>query len=86
MLVVTVTLHNAWGGHPEEIAKLFISNDGKGNPQIANYEGYIPPDIKPKERPEWMIFKRKSAKVVGYPRQDLHVWSLVHKMLGQMCF
>ena len=84
MLVIDVTLHSAITGKRERIASMVIANDGSSSsPTRGNYTGQT-------YRKGHDVYDRKDEAILrigavkGYPRQRLHVWNLVQRMLTQM--
>jgi hypothetical protein len=89
MLVVRVELESAITGEMSEIARMIIANDGTGTGDRGNYwaraakgtvqnDHMIPAAIMHESR------KLRHAEVKDYPRQSLHVWNLVARMLQAM--
>ncbi len=82
MIIVRVELLSAVTGKSTELARMHIANDGAGTATLGNYEGqtFI-------GRNKWALDQMrvsKSGRVENYPRERLHVWNLVARMLKAM--
>lgn len=82
MIVVRVELHSAINGSVTELARMHISNTGGGTAQLGHYAGetFVGRDKAALDRGR----TSKHGFVASYPRRSLHVWNLVHRMLGNM--
>ena len=83
MLVVRVEL---WPGGDDrkrrEIALMTITNDGTGDIKTGNYVGSVfRKGCLAEDRTKRPL---RSAEVKGYKRLNLHVWSLVGRMLTNL--
>jgi len=81
MLVIRVELWSAINGKKTELARMHLWNDGtEPSEKLGNYEGRAlrKPKFDPTHTPV------RAGKVKGYPRQSLHVWHLVARMLQSM--
>ena len=81
MIVVRVELHSAITGLVTEIARMDICNVG-GDAKRGDYDGRTM-----RGRSRYALAKQtvsKQARVEAYPRQSLHVWNLVTRMLSTM--
>ena len=82
MLVVSVELHSAITGQVTEIARMHIANDGTGIGRLGHY------DVKSlRGNTEKQLNKRtpqRQARVLNYPREELHVWNLVARALERL--
>lgn len=79
MIIVSVSLLSAVTGKTTELARMEISNDGTGSRTKGTYLGSIL-----RGRTKEGLDRRsvtKTATVEDYPRQSLHVWNLVARML-----
>ena len=82
MIVVRVELWSAITGKKTEIARMHIVNSGDGSQTLGNYTGQTFAG-----RNSTALDRRvnvRSAGVDGYPRERLHVWNLVGRMLAAM--
>lgn len=89
MLVVRVELRSAITGKVTEIARMPLWNLGTGTAKRGNYKGRTVPGKTdgPMIVPAMFLEGRKpmrSAEVDNYPRQSLHVWNLIARMLTAM--
>ena len=82
MIVVRVELHSAITGKTTELARMIIANDGAGTAKHGNYKGVTLCGRNTEALDRRVV--NKSATVTGYPRQALHVWNLVRRMLVGM--
>jgi len=84
MIVIKVEL---WPGGSEknaqEIGRTYIANDGSGDEDRGNYNGYVC-RRGTKERPPNGTYTRE-GRVEDYPRKSYNVWRLVIRMLKK-CF
>jgi hypothetical protein len=82
MIVVKVELHSAITRQVKEIARMQICNDGSGTLTKGHYYGstYIGRSKEALDR----MMPLKSGYIHGFPRQALHVWNLVARMLREM--
>jgi hypothetical protein len=82
MLIVRVELHSAITKQVTEIARMQISNDGTGCGAMGHY------NVKTfRGNTEDALDKHRvtrSARVLNYPREKLHVWNLVARALERM--
>jgi hypothetical protein len=82
MIIVRVELLSAITGKTTELARMHICNDGTGSATRGNYEGvsFIGRDTAALDRRR----ASKHGKVSNYPRQSVHIWNLVARMLQAM--
>jgi hypothetical protein len=82
MLVIRVELHSAITRQITEIARMHIINDGSGIGSMGHY------DVKAfRGRTDRDLDKHnvnRSARVMNYPREKLHVWNLVARALERL--
>jgi len=82
MIVVRVELWSAITGEKTELARMHIANTGAGTASRGFYFGQTF-----RGRSAAALSKQIEAKqghVENYPRQQLHVWNLVARMLASM--
>ena len=82
MIVVSVSLHSAVSGETVELARMELANDGTGTSARGSYDGKV------------LIGRCRAAlnmgrvlhmgRVENYPRQQMHVWNLVARMLANI--
>lgn len=82
MIVVRVELWSARTGERTELARMRISNDGAGTPRVADYFGATHRGRSAAVLDRGVV--QRSGVVEGFPRQSLHVWHLVARMLAAM--
>lgn len=83
MLVIKVELWpHGDSERREEIAQMIIANDGTGTSSTGNYFGHTFRKGSAMKK-ENVIH---SGTVKDYPRQRLHVWNLVARMLKSMSY
>lgn len=82
MIRVSVHLISANTGAVTELARMDIANMDDGTSTVANYMGvtYIGRDTKRLDKQN----VSKSGRVLGWRRNDYHVWNLVASMLHMM--
>jgi hypothetical protein len=85
MIVVRVELWSAVTGARTELARMRISNDGRASVEDRRLGTYLGETLKGRtasalDRGE--VTRR--GRVEGYPREALHVWHLVARMLAAM--
>jgi hypothetical protein len=83
MIVVRVELWSAITGAKTELARMHISNRGtNANPRRGDYEGaaFIGRDSAALDR----LAVSKRGELKDFPRQQLHVWNMVARMLAAM--
>ena len=83
MIIVRVGLLSAVDGNATELARMHICNRGDHpNPRMGNYEGqtFIGRNTEALNRARVL----KAATLENFPRQALHVWNLVNRMLTEM--
>lgn len=82
MIVVSVSLHSAVSGETIELARMELANDGTGTSARSSYDGKV---LTGRSRLALNMGRvLKLGRVENYPRQRLHVWNLVARMLSQM--
>jgi hypothetical protein len=82
MLIIRVELLSAITGQTQELARMYIANDGAGTAATGNYDGVVVRGRSKEALDQKAPQKRGRAE--GYPRQRLHVWNLVARMLRNM--
>ena len=82
MIVVRVELHSAITGKVSELARMVLCNDGSGSASKGNYYGHTYRGRSTEQLDKREIQRR--GQVVEYPRQNIHVWNLVARMLTAM--
>ncbi len=85
MIVVRVELWAAVTGRRTELARMHIANDGEAsavNPRRGTYTGESFIGRSSRDLDRRRVSKR--GRVEDYPRQALHVWNLVARMLSAM--
>ena len=82
MIIVRVELLSAITGHTTELARMEIANDGNGSKARGNYDGRT---LIGRCRAALDLRRMlKAGRVENYPRERLHVWNLVARMLSTM--
>lgn len=82
MIIVRFELHSAITGHVTELARMRICNTGEGTATKGNYVGET---FIGRSREVLDVGRvSKEGRVENYPRQALHVWNLVARMLTSM--
>lgn len=82
MLIVRVELHSAVTGEVSEIARMEIVNDGTGSARVGNYDARV---LRGRSRAALDARQvHKTARLDCWPRQRMHVWSLVGVMLAKL--
>lgn len=86
MIVVRVELHSAINGEITELARMIIANDGTGTTATGQYYGVTLHGRSKEQLDAALKAKRVTRRghVEDYPRQALHVWHLVGRMLANM--
>ena len=82
MILVRVELHSALTGRVTELARMIIVNDGAGSRTVGNYVGTSYRGRSREQLDKGVTLH--NGKVAGFPRQRLHVWNLVARMLNAM--
>lgn len=82
MIVIRVELWSAITGQRTELARMHIANTGGGTAASGNYAGETFVGRSSAALDQQRVSKH--GHVVGYPRQRLHVWNLVARMLRDM--
>jgi hypothetical protein len=83
MIIVRVELWSAITGTQTELARMHISNCGtNANPRRGDYEGVTFIGRKSAVLDRLAVSKRGELK--DFPRQQLHVWNMVARMLAAM--
>lgn len=85
MIVVRVELWSAVNGRRTELARMRIANDGEttvANPKLGTYVGETLRGRSSATLDRGIVQRR--GKVRDWPREALHVWNLVARMLGAM--
>lgn len=84
MIVIKVELwpHGFETGK-QELAKMYIANDGTGTPTRGNYNGETVRKGSDKGNVAGYVPVRQ-GRVENYPRASKHVWNLIAKMLKAM--
>lgn len=83
MIVIRVELWSAIDGSKTELARMHISNRGDNqNPRKGNYVGqtFIGRTAAALDR----LAVSKEAALEEFPREALHIWNLVSRMLTAM--
>lgn len=82
MIVVSVSLHSAVTGETTELARMECANDGTGTSARGSYDGKV---LMGRCRAALNMGRvLKLGRVENYPRERLHIWNLVARMLSQM--
>jgi hypothetical protein len=86
MLIVRIELHSAKTGKITEIARAEIVNDGAGSASHGNYRAKTVKGAGPRMSLGDIRAAKalREAGVTDYPRQHLHVWNLVARLLKAM--
>src|SRR5690242_14515482 len=85
MIVVRVELWSAVTGKRTELARMRISNDGEVsvlNPLLGSYVGETLRGRSTGALDRGLVTRR--GRVERFPRQALHIWHLVARMLAAM--
>lgn len=82
MIIVRVELWSAVTGKTTELARMHIANTGAGTPARGNYEGTTFRGRTAAALAKLLV--SREGGVENYPRQQLHVWNLVARMLSAM--
>lgn len=82
MIRVTVELVSAVTGKTTELARMHIINNGAGDNSIGHYDGITFRGRSKKQLDK--LTAMHTARVFNWPRQRLHVWNLVAKMLKEL--
>lgn len=82
MIVIRVELWSVITGEKTELARMHISNTGNGSAKRGDYAGetFVGRSTAALDRKQIS----KEAEILNYPRNDLHVWNLVARMLKAM--
>ncbi len=82
MIVVRVELWSAATGEKTELARMHIANTGTGTAARGSYFGQT---FRGRSAPALSkLIEAKQGHVENFPRQQLHVWNLVSRMLLTM--
>lgn len=76
MIIVKVELHSAIDKTIQELARMYISNDGTGTEEVGNYK------VELLKRGTTSVYR--VGKVLNHARKRLSVWILVVKALGSV--
>jgi hypothetical protein len=82
MIIVRVELHSAITGNVTELARMEICNDGRGSENTGHYQGGTLVGRAAAALDRGIV--NRKGEVRDYPRQRLHVWHLVARMLDAM--
>ena len=82
MIVVRVELHSAITGATTELARMEIANTGRGTALRGDYTGRTLKGRNSAALDRGTV--SHEGEVLNYPRQQLHVWNLVSRMLSAM--
>lgn len=85
MIVVRVELWSAIDGSRRELARMRISNDGSTtveNRALGTYDGETLVGRSTSALDQGRV--QRSGRVADYPREKLHIWHLVARMLTAM--
>lgn len=83
MIVVRVELHSAITGAVTELARMNIANDGtSSSANTGHYDGATLIGRNADDLGRGRVNRR--GRVTDYPRQRIHVWHLVARMLDAM--
>lgn len=79
MIVVRVELWSAVTGSVTELARMHICNDGQSSAALHNYDGRT---LRGRSTAQLdRAITQRTGRVEGYPRERIHVWHLVARML-----
>jgi len=83
MIIVSVKLVSAIDpSRDKELARMIICNDGVGDEQTADYTAATFHGRDKETLDQLRI--QKTGKIIGWKRQQFHVWNLVRKALENM--
>lgn len=81
MIIVRVELHSAVTRNVTELARMEIANTGTGTGTRGDYTGRT---LRGRQGALDQGLTQREAQVLNYPRQAIHVWHLVARMLLAM--
>lgn len=82
MIVIRVELWSARTGEKTELARMEICNDGTGSRARRNYVGAT---LRGRSTAQLNArMPQRSARLIDWPSDTVHVWNLVAAMLGRM--
>jgi hypothetical protein len=82
MIIVRVELLSAITGQTTELARMEIANTGHGTLARGDYRGRTLKGRSSAALSRGAV--SHEGEVLNYPRQQLHVWNLVARMLAAM--